>query len=484
MAVTRALDHPGIVRVFDLHEHEGRPFFSMELMQGRTLYEVLLQEGPLAPDEARRIAREICAALQAAHRAGVVHRDLKPQNVFVTTSRAVKLLDFGLARVAGQTRLTSKTAILGTPGYIAPELFAGQRADGRADLYALGATYFEMLAGKRPFASSDPYDVTRMQREAPQLDARIREEDAAILRRALDPDPEQRFLDASQMLRALTGETVPRPPATPPPMTAGEYDVLVHNVVRPLEIVQSRPPIVRVLDRLGAHPAPQWRWRLLGAGQAVLVSGASRRTAEAAAAVCAEHGLPATVRPVALRPHSEEWLARHGGWLLAILCGVAAWLIAAVFDASQLWITIGAAAGYVLSWGLRPPPSKAPLVGLPGQDSSMARLADGISRRAERLRRGKLDLPESHQQAVDELVQAAGDATGLARKATAELPPDSGAALHAMDLLTSRLLEIATALDDALAAAEVREGTESVVLRRLKQDAAVAQHALRVTEKE
>ena len=172
------------------------------------------------------------------------------------------------------------------------------------------------------------------------------------------------------MLRALTGESVPRPPATPPPMTAGEYDVLVHNVVRPLEMVQPRPPIVRVLDRLGAHPARQWRWRLLGAGQAVLVSGASRRTAEAAAAVCAEHGLPATVRPVSLRPHSEEWLARHGGWLLAILCGVAAWLIAAVFDASQLWIAVGAAAGYVLSWGLRPPPSKAPLVGLPGQDSS------------------------------------------------------------------------------------------------------------------
>jgi hypothetical protein len=483
MAVTRALDHPGIVRVFDLHEHEGRPFFSMELLQGRTLYEVLLQEGPLAREEGRRIAREICAALVAAHRAGVVHRDLKPQNVFVTASRAVKLLDFGLARVAGQTRLTSKTAILGTPGYIAPELFAGQRADGRADLFALGATYFEMLAGKRPFSSSDPYDVTR-QHEPPQIDARIGHADAAILRRALDPDPEQRFLDAAQMLRALTGESVPRPPATPPPMTAGEYDVLVHNVVRPLEMVRARPPIVRVLDRLGAVAAPQWRWRLLGAGQAVLVSGASRRTAEAAAAVCAEHGLPATVRPVSLRPRSEEILARYGGWILAILCAIAAWLIAAVFDASPWWIAAGAAAGYLLSWGLRPPPSKAPLVGLPGQDSSMARLADGIARRAERLRRGKGELPESHRPAVDELVRVAGDATGLARKATAEAAPDSGPALHQMDLLTSRLLQIATALDDALAAAEVREGTESAVLRRLEHDAEAAQQALRVAEKE
>src|SRR5207244_10130886 len=110
--------------------------------------------------------------------------ELKPQNVFVTMSRAVKLLVFGLARVGGQTRLTSKTAILGTPGYIAPELFAGQRADGRADLYALGATYFEMLAGKRPFASSDPYDVNRLQKEGFQADPRIGEADGEIIKRA------------------------------------------------------------------------------------------------------------------------------------------------------------------------------------------------------------------------------------------------------------------------------------------------------------
>jgi hypothetical protein len=474
MAVTRALDHPGIVRVFDLHEHDGRPFFSMELLQGKTLYEAMLQEGRLKPEDARRIAREICAALQAAHRAGVVHRDLKPQNVFVTQSRAIKLLDFGLARVAGQTRLTSKTAILGTPGYIAPELFAGQRPDARADLYALGATYFEMLTGKRPFASSDPYGVPAMQREPIAVDG-LAETDAAILRRALDPDPEQRFLDASQMLRALTGESVPRPPATPPPMSAGEYDVLVHNVVRPVELLQKRPPIVKVLDRLGAQAGPQWRFRLLGAGQAVLVSGASRRTAEAAAAVCAEHGLPATVRPVSLRPWSEEWMARHGGWVLALLCAGGAGLIALVMDDSQWWIAAGAMAGYLLSWGLRPPPSKAPLVGLPGQDSTMARLADGIARRAERLRKGKQDLPAAHQAAVDELVRAANDATGLARQATAEAPPDSGPALHAMDLLTSRLLQIATALDDALA----QEGADSVVLRRLKEDADAAQKALK-----
>jgi hypothetical protein len=442
MAITRGLDHPGIVRVFDLHEHRGRPLFSMELLRGRTLADLLLLEGPLPPEAARQIAKQICAALQAAHARGVVHRDLKPQNVFVTAGGAVKLLDFGLARVVGQARLTSKSAVLGTPGYIAPELWSGQPPDARADLYALGATLFELLTGRTPFASSDPYGVARLQQEPLRLEG-LGDGDARLLRRALDPDPEQRFLDAAQMLRALSGETVPRPPATPPPLSAGEYDVLVHDVVHPFHL--ARPPIARVLDRLGAEACARWRLRLLGAGQAVLVSGASRGTAEAAAQLCAEHGLPATVRPISLRPRSEEWLARHGGWALALLCAAAAGLLAGLLELHLSCVAAGAAAGYLLSWGLRPPASAAPLSGLPGQGSSLGRLADGIARRAERLRRGGNDLSADLQ----ELVRASDDATGLARGLVAAEATD--AARQAMDLLTSRLLQLASALDDALA---------------------------------
>jgi hypothetical protein len=442
MSVTRALDHPAIVRVFDLHEHEGRPFFSMELLQGQTLQERLLGSGALEPGEARRIARDICAALQASHRAGVVHRDLKPQNVFITGTGAVKLLDFGLARVAGQTRLTSKTAVPGTPGYIAPELLLGQRADPRADLYSLGATFFEMLTGRRPFVSSDPYDLARLVREAPprdrQLDPRIGPEDEEILRRALDK-------------------------------------------VRPLELFAPRAPIDRVLDRLGGHPASTWKWRLLGAGQAVLVSGASRRTAEAVASVCAEHGLPATVRSVASRPRFEEWIARNGSWALALFCAFCFGVVWYFLGWDTEWgAALGAASGYVLSWGLRPPPSAAPLAGQPGQDSSMARLADGIARRAERLQRERPELPAEMQGAVDRLVQAAGDAAKVARKFTAAEPDvqDSSPSLRSADLLTLRLLEIAAALDDALTAADGNEGTASALLRRIEHDAEVAQHAM------
>jgi len=212
LSITRELDHPGIVRVFDLHQHEGRPFFTMELLHGETLAQ-RIKRGPLTAAEARRITREACAAAQVAHRAGVVHRDLKPQNVFLLESGTVKLLDFGLARVAGWARLTAQSTVMGTPGYMAPEILGGKGADARADVYSLGATFYEMLTGKRAFPGSDPYEVLRRQRDAaPSPRAAtplVDERDDATVRRSLDPDPEGRFLDAGQFLRELGANPCP-----------------------------------------------------------------------------------------------------------------------------------------------------------------------------------------------------------------------------------------------------------------------------------
>jgi hypothetical protein len=407
----------------------------------------------------------------------VVHRDLKPHNVFLSESGGVKLLDFGLARLAGQSRFTNSSAVMGTPGYIAPELLSGQRADPRADLYSLGVTYFEMLAGRKPFATSDPYEQ-RTPGSAVNFPPGVPPADEEIIRRALQPDAEMRFLDARQMLRALRGEAVPNPPPTPPPMTAGDYDVLVHNIVRPGELIARKPVIDRVLERLGAEAPKAWKWRLLGAGQAVLVSAASRRTAETAAAVCSEHGLPATLRAVSTRPWSEEWLARHGWWVLAGLCAIAGALVWQVLDQAPWWVALGALVGYVFSWGLRPPASAAPLTGKPGQDSSMARLADGISRRTARLQLGKQELPPEQRQLVDDLVRAAGDAAGLAQRFTGPVVAETSGELRTLDTVTARLLQIATALDDALAAADTPAGSESAVVRRLRDDVRVAQDVL------
>ncbi len=413
LAIARSLEHPGIVRVFDLHEHHGRPAISMELLHGRTLHERLLLEGPLPPEEARRIAREICCALRAAHHQGVVHRDLKPQNVFLTAAGTVKVLDFGLARTAGQARLTAQDAVAGTPGYIAPEVLAGEAGDARADLYALGAVWFEMLNGRR-WSDSGP----------PPLEGR----DAEVIQRALESDPERRFLDAGQLLRGLGGSLVPPPLPAAPPLSAGEYDVLVHEVVRPRAPLRS---IGRVLQQLGTRATLEWKWRLLGAGQAVLVSGASRKTAELAAAVCAEQGLPATVRPVARRPWSEEWLARHGAWVLALTCGLAVAALCAILHWSFAWAAAGVVGGYAFSWGLRPPASQAPLSGLPAHASSLLRLADGVARRAGVLR--------VRRPAFSALAQDAEDAARSARAAGED------------DGLAQRLLELASTLDDALA---------------------------------
>ncbi len=413
LSIARSLLHPGVVRVFDLHEHRGRPFITMELLRGRTLHDRLLGGGVLPREEARRIAREVCAALRAAHCQGVVHRDLKPHNIFLTTAGTAKILDFGLARILGQSRLTVEGAASGTPGYIAPEVLAGDPGDARADLYALGAIWFEMLAGRR-FCDS----------AAPSFEGR----DGEALRRALEPDPELRFLDAGQFLRALGGSSVPAPPPAAPPLSAGDYDVLVHDVVRPHAPLRE---IGCVLQRLGACAPLSWKWRLLGAGQAVLVSGASRRTAEAAAQLCAAQGLPATVRPTSRRPRSEEWLSRHGGWLLSLLGAACALTLALCLRETGWWGLAGLAAGYLLSWGLRPPASQAPLSGLPPRESVLLRLADGVTRRAALLRQRRPSL-----------AGLARDAENAAREAEDSQREGAGA---------QRLLELAAALDDALA---------------------------------
>jgi len=328
MAVTRGLHHPGIVRVFDLYEHEGRPFFTMELLRGRSLAEAL-RAGALPADEARRIARQIAVALQAAHRAGVVHRDLKPHNVWLTETGAVKLLDFGLARAAGWARLTAQSTVLGTPGYMAPEVLSGQGADARADLYALGATLFEMLTGKRAFPSADAYTALRRKHEAPpDPGPQVGEAERSLVRRALDPDPEKRFLDAGQMLRELDGERAPPALAAPPPLTAGGFDVVVGYVGGPFGARKHKKALARVTARLGAD-APRDGWRLFQStrGRNTLVCGASRETADAVAALCLEEGIPVAIEPTRPPGRIRRFLARHGRSLGAALGAAAAGLL-------------------------------------------------------------------------------------------------------------------------------------------------------------
>ena len=201
--VTAALTSPRIVRVFDVGERDGVPYLVMEFVEGETLGERLRREGPLAVDEVLRIALEVARALEDAHAHGVVHRDLKPQNVMLADG-LVKVVDFGIARAERLPGLTAPGAFVGTPAYAAPEAATG-RGDHRADVYSLGVI-LEAMLGESPGAGpggpgSGP---------APAGPDALRREARAIARRCLERDPARRFQSATDLVRALAAATPDR----------------------------------------------------------------------------------------------------------------------------------------------------------------------------------------------------------------------------------------------------------------------------------
>jgi serine/threonine-protein kinase len=152
------LEHPSIARVLDLGEHDGRPYLVMELLEGESLATRIDRAGPMPPDEAARVVAAVADALEAAHAAGVVHRDVKPGNVFLTSAGEVKVLDFGIAWCAHDAALTTGE-LLGTAAYLAPERVLGHRATPAADIYALGVVLYELLAGHRPFDADSEVEL-------------------------------------------------------------------------------------------------------------------------------------------------------------------------------------------------------------------------------------------------------------------------------------------------------------------------------------
>lgn len=211
--ITASLDHPNIVKVFDVGTHDGQPFMVVELLEGETLRE-RLDRGPVAESGVRRIGIEIAGGLVAAHAAGLVHRDLKPENVFLTRAGVTKILDFGIAKLAPESlRRTGSTStltgiLLGTAGYLAPEQIQGREADGRADLFALGSILFEMLTGQRAFACEHTVDTLHaIVHESPPDLMRGRTGISAsterIVWRLLRKAPEDRFQTAADLVWAL-----------------------------------------------------------------------------------------------------------------------------------------------------------------------------------------------------------------------------------------------------------------------------------------
>ena len=154
-----ALNDPGVVTVFDAGADGPTRYIVMEYVDGRSLAEILRDEGPLEPRRAAHIAAQIADTLAAAHAAGIVHRDVKPGNVMVTAEDRVKVLDFGIARISDSVTLTQTASVLGTAPYMAPEQAMGNPADARSDIYSLGCVLYEMLTGQPPFMADVPAAV-------------------------------------------------------------------------------------------------------------------------------------------------------------------------------------------------------------------------------------------------------------------------------------------------------------------------------------
>ncbi|HTL37390.1 MAG TPA: protein kinase [Kofleriaceae bacterium] len=205
--LARRVTSPHVVRTFDLGEHGGEHFLTMELVEGRSLAQ-LLDDGQLAVDEILRISRAMAAGMSAAHATGVTHRDLKPDNVLVGKDGRVAITDFGIARAAANAPRETVEGFIGTPAYMSPEQVEGSKEIGPAtDVYAFGAILFEMIAGRRPFVGTDVIAVAVARlREAPpdpRLFRRVPDSLAELTLRCLTRDIAGRFADGSELVKAL-----------------------------------------------------------------------------------------------------------------------------------------------------------------------------------------------------------------------------------------------------------------------------------------
>lgn len=189
--------HTGVISVYDTGSHDGVPFIAMELVEGETLRAGLLRDGRMDAAIATTLTHHVAAALDAMHRAGLVHGDLKPENIMVTPEGMPKITDLGLARSAWQQGADDDEHLYGTPGYLAPERRHGGRGDARSDIYALGAVLFELLTGLPPASGDLPW--------APLVDASVPDELAAVVKRATEHDPSMRYSSASAMALQLAG---------------------------------------------------------------------------------------------------------------------------------------------------------------------------------------------------------------------------------------------------------------------------------------
>jgi serine/threonine-protein kinase len=331
--ITRKLQHPNAVRVDDIDEAEdGRPFIVMEYIEGQSLKKLIQEQGALPAPRVCSLIKQVAAALEAAHRLGMVHRDIKPDNIVLVQTpegERAKVLDFGIAKIKEGRRgatasmtLTGTGVVIGTPQYMSPEQAMGKRGDqldGRSDLYSLGVVMYEMLTGALPFQADTTMEMILAHLQRPPTPIRtlrpelqIPEALAALVMRLLEKNPDLRPASGAALIAELEGaETGAAPPA--PTWVARPARAYVPGAAQALQAALRTTPAAGSRRVTGsvvpapAAPAPQPR--PVTAAEAPLPSGG-------------------VVRPAAARSRPQPWGLWAAGAILVIALGGGAWYFA------------------------------------------------------------------------------------------------------------------------------------------------------------
>jgi len=235
LILAREVTHRNVIRIFDLGQAKGFKFITMEFVEGRDLRAVIREKEKLPPEEAVRIIAQVCRALESAHAAGVVHRDLKPQNIMLDAKDRVYVMDFGIAHSLETPGMTQTGALMGTPEYMSPEQAKGQKVDPRSDLFALGIIFYEMLTGISPYkAETALATLLKRTQERPrppaEIDPAIPKAISDVVMKCLEIDRDHRYGNAREILEDL-GQEMPTsvrtvaPTLPPAPAAPGSADI-------------------------------------------------------------------------------------------------------------------------------------------------------------------------------------------------------------------------------------------------------------------
>jgi tetratricopeptide (TPR) repeat protein len=262
ITLSSQITNKNVLRVYDLGEADGVKFVTMQYVEGEDLAGKIRREGALPAPETISILQQICHGLAAAHEQGVVHRDLKPQNIMLDTAGGVYVTDFGLAKLLGQTGVTETGALMGTPFYMSPEQVKGIEVDRRSDIYSLGVIAYEMGTGSPPFAEGSAFEIMMKRTQKPprplaelkpDLPAYLR----ALIERCLAVEPSQRYQSCEEILADLGSESVARVPWRVPRLPGREPLLIAGALILALSLAGAFAWRLRSAPSAAHNAAPQ-----------------------------------------------------------------------------------------------------------------------------------------------------------------------------------------------------------------------------------